>query len=227
MNKIYTLGYHYDNVIKVVKTSVRIHEAYKYVIKNNLSNELPYHGIRHILNVFKAVNDLSLNGLSDIEKEALYIAVLFHDYGHTAGIYDDEYNVKFAIDEFKFFVGRLNYQLEPKDKYYDELVNQVIDNIKATQYPYVIPKEELTRSQKLIRTADLIQVIYGNVITDYVLPLYSEMIVSKDKDMDLITFIDGCIDFWTKIEFPINDIYCELIKENTIIEFQKYKEILI
>lgn len=218
-----------DDIINMVKSSTKIMEAYKYVIKNNPSNELPYHSIRHILNVFKAaLNNKYLQKLSQIEVEALFVVILFHDYSHSGGKSDDTHNVTCAIKEFVSFAENYNKQTLSRgySEYKIDFIYYVIRNIKATEYPYIIENEYLTFSQGIIRISDLLQVVYGNVLTDYILPLYDELIIRKNINMDLILFIDNCISFWEDAKFPFNDNEYETIRNNTIIEFKKYRKLL-
>lgn len=97
----------------------------------------------------------------------LLMAALFHDYGHSGGVFTDAHNVSVAT---KFVVDAL------MPTFGIRLISNVERIISVTQYPYV--REPADSLEQIIRDADLIQgaspchelqVFYG---------LYSEMVTS-------------------------------------------------
>ena len=72
------------------------------------------------------------------------------------------------------------FEFKKYSKESEEINNEIINIIKATEYPYVIDNENLTLSQKIIRDADLTQmytdnflqqVIYGLLVQEHGLEL--------------------------------------------------------
>ena len=74
----------------------------KDVLLNNDSNKLPYHNLNHTLCVLKNCYYLSLEYTIDPDdKRLLCIAALYHDFGHSGGLFTDDWNVKAAIEHFE------------------------------------------------------------------------------------------------------------------------------
>lgn len=146
---------------------------FKYVLTNNPSNNLPYHNFYHTVCVLQFCRDAGetyMSGLDEIR--ALLIAALLHDFGHSGGKSTDNHNVQKAIDCVKKV-------LLPEDKH---LETEIINIIKATEVlgiidskvVYVIPSEDLNISQKIIRDADLLQLIHHNFIQHTILGISAE-----------------------------------------------------
>ncbi len=141
---------------------IEIYEKYPLTVKainfinisNNESNHLPYHGIDHLFEVMRFAfitfeND-PLCKESNINKLELLIAALFHDYGHSGGKTTDDINIGNAINGVSLF-----HSANPE---FD--LNEVINLIKATEYPYTVPESELTLSSKVLRDSDMCYLFY-------------------------------------------------------------------
>jgi len=77
----------------------------------------------------------------------------------------------------------------------DEINKQVVDIIKATEYPYVIAEEDLTFEQKIIRDADMMQCYTDNYLQQVVLGLGQEM------KWDLKASLSNQPKFWSNTKF--------------------------
>lgn len=111
-----------------------------------------YHNWKHMSHVVDIAMQIatSLN-MSTIDKYNLFIACMFHDYGHSLGTYTDSYNINVACLKVKgIFNNHTVSQLNTLDRHKED---EIIDIIKATQYPFVIKPETL--SEKIIRDADI------------------------------------------------------------------------
>ena len=137
----------------------------KIVIKKSSSNKAPYHNFFHILCMVKNVYKIAISeGFLPKAIRPLLIAALFHDFNHSMGVHDDEWNVNEAISMF------LLYSQE------DANTNKlIISIIRATQYPYVVEEEDLTFEQKIIRDADLLQQYEDNYLQQVYYGLSEEL----------------------------------------------------
>jgi hypothetical protein len=140
------------------------------LLTKNKGVKNPYHNNYHTITVF--LNSYHISKIEECDKDqirSILIASIFHDFNHTGGNGPDSENIKIAIFEFKKY-----------SKESEEINNEIINIIKATEYPYVIDNENLTLSQKIIRDADLTQmytdnflqqVIYGLLVQEHGLEL--------------------------------------------------------
>jgi hypothetical protein len=173
------------NLLGIVKDYGLSHYL-KVLLKENKSNNLPYHNFYHSLCVAYNCAQISDSlSFSFEETRLMVIASLFHDFNHSGGKLPDSENVKNAIEAFK------NFSLES-----EEDNNFIIDVIKATEYPYVISDEELTKYQMVIRDVDLMQTFEKNYLQQNVIGLMEELKVdSLDK------MLDGSLNFWKNCKF--------------------------
>lgn len=111
-----------------------------------------YHNWKHMSHVTDIAMQIATHlNMSTIDKYNLFIACMFHDYGHSLGTYTDSYNINVACLKVKsIFNNHTLSALNTLDKHNE---SEIIDIIKATQYPFVIKPE--TVSEKIIRDADL------------------------------------------------------------------------
>jgi hypothetical protein len=107
-----------------------------------------YHNFRHMFHVtwlcYQAC-DFYRKILSPREMRNLLIAAMFHDFDHADGAVGDEHNIAVAVS------GLTTYVL-PEDKKHLE---EIISLIRATEYPYAVPSEELPLLAQIIRDADM------------------------------------------------------------------------
>lgn len=142
----------------------------------------PYHNNYHILTVF--INCYKAAKKERLEKKEiriLLIAALFHDFNHSAGQYTDDVNVKNSISAF------WKYSVESEID-----SEKIIEIIKATQFPYIIPENELSIEQKIIRDCDLMQWYESNYLQQVFYGLSQEMKLNfKDSPLGYIKFLEG------------------------------------
>jgi len=167
---------------------IKKYEIEKYLenlLKNSSSNFVPYHNFYHTMCMVENCEDIATSlGLTGFEKRALVIAAIFHDFNHSGGKLKDKENVQNAINAF------LSMSLEDQD-----VSDLVVEIIKATEYPYVIPEEEFTIYQQIIRDADLMQTFEKNYLQQNWLGLTQEM------NLDMLTCLKGSEIFWSNVKF--------------------------
>lgn len=151
-------------MINVYKKFPILFEAINYIIKNNYGDVNYYHNNIHMFETFKMCNDI-INSLSDdelnnINELAIYLAALFHDYGHFGrmGI-DDTLNIDRAKSNFIVF-SRQHIELRNT-----ELVDEVIRLIECTKYPNDITEYDLSMS--IISDSDMNVVLSDNMLHIY------------------------------------------------------------
>ena len=120
---------------------------------NGVNTIMPtYHNWKHMSHVTDIAMQVATElGMSKIDKYNLFIACMFHDYGHSLGTYTDSYNINVACLKVKSIFN--NHTLSELNTLSMHNESEIIDIIKATQYPFVIKPETL--SEKIIRDADL------------------------------------------------------------------------
>lgn len=159
----------------------------KIVIKESKSNNAPYHNLNHVLCMVKNIYIICNN--EDVKKEdiqTLIIAALFHDFNHSQGKKTDDENIKIAIKACNKYIEEENLRLN------------VIDIIKATQYPYVIDEKDLSKNQLIIRDCDMLQTFESNFIQQVLLGLSTELGIELEKFLDMqLSFLDN-LKFHTK-----------------------------
>lgn len=144
------------------------------------SIDAPYHNAWHTINMIEDCYDayLYLTG-SDKGCKDLIIAAIFHDIDHSQGKHTDDINIKVALER----VNALTYNK-----------SEVANIIKATQYPYVIPAEELSLNQAIIRDADLMSSFKNTFLPHCAIGLSKEMKIDLNKMFDgQEKFIEGCV----------------------------------
>lgn len=144
----------------------------KCFLENNTAINAPYHNLYHtfcvIENCYKIAKD---ENISKPEIRLLLLAAIFHDFNHSQGKRYDEENVKMARKKF------MNFSTES-----DDVNIEVIELILATQYPYVIPDEDLSLLQKIIRDADMMQLFEKNFIQQLWIGLLQQELDKSKKD---------------------------------------------
>jgi len=144
--------------------------AFRYLVDHNKSNDAPYHNLNHMLSVTQWCYDGALfHRLDDKTRNNLLIAALFHDFNHSQGVEDDEWNISVAIK------GVIDwYYSNPMNKTNCDLTN-IVSIIQATQYPYVIEADKLTVPQQIIRDADLMMALNDDWLGSIIVGLGKEM----------------------------------------------------
>ena len=131
----------------------------------NLNN--PYHNFRHVFHVVWLCYCASVEyryRLTRRETRNLLIAAMFHDFDHTGMMGNDDVNITLAI-------RGLEKYLAPEDK---EFVSEIVALIRVTQYPYVVPANEVDLCGQILRDADLSQALSVAWIQQVIFGLSSE-----------------------------------------------------
>jgi len=179
--------------LSIIKQHKIWSDAFVYITEVSSSNSLPYHNIKHVLDVFKNCYNLSFyEEVSDKSVVELGLAALFHDFNHSGGQLADSQNIINALLALDgFFITHPVYNKEV-DKV------SISNIIKATQYPYVISDDVLSIEQKIIRDADLLQTFEEDWITMIMFGLRKEM---KKSMVEMIKIQVGFLEnmkFYTK-----------------------------
>lgn len=144
------------SIIELLNKHDYLKDAFKFILKHNKSNLAPYHNLNHLLTFTAAVSEImQAENHLDNEKELL-LAGIFHDFNHSAGETSDVFNI---MDAKKGVVDFLTQQ-----KNISVNIGLIFSLLDATQYPYIIEVDELTKEQAIMRDADLFQVLQSNWI---------------------------------------------------------------
>lgn len=158
--------------IEIVKHHPLLLKAFKYIIDFSNSNYLPYHNLNHLLTVLKYSDMIAHGeGVYFDQRTSLHLAALFHDVNHSGGKLKDFENIENAINSFVEFT---NMYMDLYNKDDVRIHDEVINLIRVTEYPYVKPNSSLTKMEKIIRDADLMQAFEYNWINQTTLGLSSE-----------------------------------------------------
>lgn len=177
--------------IEIINNIYELRVVFPRFLETNTSNQAPYHNLWHSLCMVKFCNEgADFHGIKDREKTDLLIAALIHDYCHSQGENTDIQNVRTAID-------RGWYLYEDTDIFYDleDYDIRVGDIIRATQYPYVIPADELDLQQSIIRDADIMQSFENTWFAHTTFGLHKEL------KIDLKEFLPMQVDFMKNAQF--------------------------
>lgn len=112
--------------------------------------EIVYHDHNHIFAVVINANKIAIQmNLPKEERQILFIAALFHDYGHSYGRETDTYNITNAISELYAMQTSYAWLLDVPH----HIIDAAADAILCTIYPFRIrPK---TTVECILRDADL------------------------------------------------------------------------
>jgi hypothetical protein len=160
------------NIYDIIVHNDLLRDAFKYIVLKNESNLAPYHSFNHMMLVTQQIYNGFQKSYEELPYLNLLLAGMFHDMNHTMGKETDEINVKLACvalkDWWRFSGSKID------TSYMVVNINEIVNIIRATQYPYVIKDEDLTRPQQLIRDCDLLIALESNWFQNY-LGLNAEM----------------------------------------------------
>jgi hypothetical protein len=132
----------------------------KYIVRYSESQDVFYHTIRHMMAVAN-VSMLLAKDLTQIEKQNLLLAALFHDYEHSLGEATDSYNVAKSIYLSKLQIENMNTPFSSIFGSTQYNINVIQDAIFCTVFPFrVEPKNEI---EKILRDADLLMSLCPDV----------------------------------------------------------------
>lgn len=171
----------------------------------NSAIDAPYHNLFHNLTVSKYCYEIA-NTKQKLDMNSLICAALFHDFDHTQGKKKDNVNISKALDTFDSWCSGYSEKDINKDT--------VIACIKATEFPYVIPNDELTIEQQIIRDADMCQMFESNRIQQIYIGLMKEININGTFDRgNVIKFLDSQQNFINNIKPNTEYLKILLIKE--------------
>lgn len=117
-----------------------------------VNKKITYHNFIHICYVSILSNKIATDlNITHIEKRNLFIAALFHDFGHTTGRLHDMYNIAIAISYMKLFVLMFN------NKYPLYLDVELIENLilKSSEIYYNERTDSENQLVGILRDSDL------------------------------------------------------------------------
>lgn len=122
---------------------------------NNPSDTAPYHNKWHnaivAYETYKLANSVGMR--NETRKQELFIAGLFHDYGHSAGTAPDHQNITQAIEKIYLMEALLEASGYNPDS--------IAHYIAGTEHP--LPEYyTLNTGHRILRDADLIQWVHPN-----------------------------------------------------------------
>lgn len=167
-------------VHKYISSNPNLKAFYQYYLGNCLSLSVPYHNMRHTLGMIyhiirmyeKSKTDISTDvHITDDDLYILITSALFHDYNHSAGRFSDQVNVRNAKDGLECCLRNIL----PASDLRDRIILSCKKNIDATQYPYIIPDDELDIQQRILREIDILVCLYDDFITQSLMGLAAEM----------------------------------------------------
>ncbi len=168
-------------------------DLYDWFVKNNQSNDLPYHNLFHAQCMVENCYDgAQYHNLPFDATRQILCAALFHDFNHSGGKEEDMENIYHAI----LGVQRCAIEL---DQPLADIPDMVIECIRCTEYPFVY--ESFTIEQRIIRDADLMQFRFGNWKDVLDNRLRAEMEVKIGKPITQQEMYDGNQAFWRKVHF--------------------------
>lgn len=176
-------------VYSVILSNDNLKKFYNWYINHCISLTLPYHNISHTLGVmFHLINmyESLVNSDSGIElgDKDLYLLLtsgLFHDYNHSGGRFSDDINIQNA----KLGLRNCLYTILGINEQSNEIITDCESLIDATQYPYIIPDEELSVQQRMIREADILVFLFDDYYTHNIFGLMEETKSEKNHKMFL------------------------------------------
>lgn len=185
----------FQNVLNSFK-EFNISDYLKIFMVNNHSNALPYHNFYHSIVVTDAIIEyvtycLKYDNKPNVEQyRLLLIAALFHDFNHSGGVHDDEWNINQAKSDISLIM------LEQGENEGD--VMTVCSLIDATRYPYTIENEDLTPFQAALRSADLLMIDQDNYFQTIIMGLSNE----ANLQSELPNVILRSFEFYEKATLP-------------------------
>lgn len=165
-----------SHVTKKLNSSIELANMWGHIAATNPSARKPYHNNRHMHRMagiagFLFENTDTYAGYTTsqrhVDSTLLFIACLWHDYGHSAGLVSDAENIQFATQSFKMWwadncADMVQYIYQPsamfKEKSVEILANQaereIVRLMWVTEFPFV--HDPKTPMEFCIRDADLL-----------------------------------------------------------------------
>lgn len=143
----------------------------EYLERYNTSKTLGYHNNRHMIGVAATCIEFEANlWLKDLDRAALLMAALFHDFNHT-GTQPDHVNIDKAIEGLHAAIHSDDLNIVDYDR--DTLFKRASVIIACTEFPFVV--EPVSDAQKILRDADLMQSFKPDGIEAIMIGLRNEL----------------------------------------------------
>lgn len=194
-------------------------QVYSYVMETNKGSNNPYHnnyhlelvakysllGAKHHLNTINLMkgsgqwkDSYSKDLITERQITLLIAAALFHDKDHLGGTAKtDDDNIALAIAEMRDFFLTV-------DKYINPTIAELQlmeELIAATRFPRLQPELEMTRLQKILCDADIIQGMYcPNYVNGIIRGLFTEMRINNPA-LTFAAVIEMQIGFYKNFKF--------------------------
>lgn len=198
---------------KIIKITEEYNLEYylKCLITLNKGNNNQYHNFEHTLSVVKNIYNIGKSeNINDKKLRLLLIAGIFHDFNHLGGNQSSDIeNIILTIDSFEDF----SIEKEKDNEF-------IISLIECTEFPYK-KYEVLSKYQKIIRDADMLQFLEDNFTQHILIGLNYEMNgtykITEKQLLGQIGFMKNTIFFTDyakeqvklKLQDKIN--YCEFL----------------
>lgn len=177
-----------------------------------------YHNLRHMLHVLWLCNRAVLyyqkteTPLTQDQVRVLFIAALFHDFDHSGQLGEDDLNIERACRGLvKNILGR--------DA---DLLWEILECIRQTQYPHVRPSEHLTLSQQILRDADMSQALSVAWLQQVVVGLATEWSKSPVEVLRAQGGFHRSLSFstaWANSMFPPEVIEAKIAEAEALLGF--------
>lgn len=182
----------------------------------------PYHNFRHVFHVLWLCHEACgfyhknpPQGWTLERARNLLIAAMFHDYDHSGRTGRDDLEIQRSLDGIR-------KHIEEPDKFNLEEIESII---KDTQFPYLVPGEELSMLEsQILRDADISQALSPVWLQQVIFGLAIEMNMPPIKMLEMQeSFLRNAIKpltSWGKHRFP------QVMIEEKISEAKALLEIL-
>lgn len=155
-------------------------DAYRFVVRDNPSNALPYHNLHHTDGlVLQCAEGAAAMGLPSGSYRALLLAALFHDFGHSGGRESDHRNIEVAVGALDDFCDR--------DRSFEDCRAEAGRIIVTTEFPPVC--DATTLSEKIIRDADRMQITLPGWRTQIFDGLRAEIGIAMGRQLSLAEMV--------------------------------------
>lgn len=181
-------------------------------LNNQPANQSPYHSIDHLFTVLRScVQTASLKENETKLELELFIAALFHDYGHRGTMGNDHDNILKALEGLKLF-----HDANPNEF----ALGTTGYFIACTEYPYVVSDELVTKEAKILRDADMSYMFEDLSIVK----LYNGL--RTEFRQDLKTFVDSQEKFFNSMKFYVksNQELWEICRPKRLYELKLISE---
>lgn len=190
---------------------------YFQVVFNRAQNLIhPYHNFRHMTHITWLCHNavefyLGNTRVSRRGWRELLIAGLFHDFDHSGMMGHDDLNIERAL-------RGLRTHILPQDAPYIVLIEHMI---KGTQFPYVIPSQDLTLGGLILRDADMSQALSVAWIQQVVFGLAGEWGKTPKEILKMQEPFLKSLKFntdWARHQFPKADVLAKIQEARDLLE---------